>query len=123
MTFFASLALVIVLVIRPQEIWPSLDALHLLDVLTGLVVLGLVVEVAIGKQKHLYSPQLPFVAAFVATSYFVTALALGSSRAITLGNKYAAIPAIFMVAIMYGSSEMRRLRAMLWTILLLGAFV
>ena len=82
MTFLASLLLVIVLVIRPQEIWPSLEALHILDVLTGLVVLGLLVEVAYGKQKQLYSPQLPFLAAFVVTGYFVTAAALGLGRAI-----------------------------------------
>ena len=123
MTFFASLVLVVVLVIRPQEIWPSLEALSLLDVLTGLVVLGLLIEVALGKQKHLYSPQLPFLGAFIAACYFMTALALGTGRALTLGNNLATIPAVFMLAIMYGSRTLPRLRAMLWTVLLLGAFV
>jgi hypothetical protein len=122
-TFFASLVLVIVLVIRPQEIWPFLDALHLLDVLTLLVAVGLVVDVALGKQKHLYSPQLPFLAAFVATCYFVTAIALGTSRALTIGNASLTIPAVFMLSIMYGSSSLPRLRTMIWTILLLGGFV
>jgi hypothetical protein len=122
-TFVASLLLVIVLVIRPQEIWPWLDALHLLDVLTGLALLGLVVEAATGKKKHLYSPQLPFLAAFVAICYFVTALALGTSQGVPIGTRSAAIPAVFMLAIMYGSSTLPRLRAMLWTLLLLAAFV
>ncbi len=120
MTFFGSLALVVVLVIRPQEIWPWLEALHLLDVFTGLVLLGLIVEITLGKQKYLYSPQLPFVAAFLATCYLVTAISVGAGRAITACNK---IPAIFMLAVMYGSGTRARLRSMLWTILLLGAFV
>jgi hypothetical protein len=119
-TFFASLALVVVLVIRPQEIWPWLESFHLLEVFTGLTVLGLLVELALGKQKYRYSPQLPFLGAFVATCYFVTALAVGADRAIVLGNK---LPAVFMLAVMYGSSTLARLRTMLWTILLLGAFV
>ncbi|MGH7438756.1 MAG: hypothetical protein ACRENE_23965, partial [Polyangiaceae bacterium] len=70
MVFFATLLLIFVLVVRPQEIWPSLEALHLLNVLTGAVVVGLVVELALGKQKRLYSPQLPFLGAFVAICYF-----------------------------------------------------
>jgi len=110
-------------VIRPQEIWPSLEAFRLLDVFTGLVVIGLLLDLALGKLKYWYSPQLPFLGAFVATCYFVTALALGVTRAVTLGNTYAAIPAVFMLAIMYGSRTLPRLRAMLWMILLLGAFV
>jgi hypothetical protein len=122
-TFFASLALVFVLLIRPQEIWPWLEALHLLDALTALVLLGVLVEVALGKLKHLYSPQLPFLLGFVATCYLVTALSLGASRAGTLGNNFATIPAIFMIAIMYGSGTIPRLRGTIWLILLLGAFV
>jgi hypothetical protein len=122
-TFFASLVLVFVLVIRPQEIWLSLGALRLLDVLTGLSLLGLIVEAALGRLKNLYSPQLPFLGAFIATCYFVTALALGVGRAVTLGNSDVAIPAVFMLSIMYGSRTLPRLRAMTWMILLLGAFV
>lgn len=123
MTFLASLLLVIVLVIRPQEIWPWLGVLHLLDVLTALVVLGLLVEVAMGRHKYLYSPQLPFLGAFLVICYFVTAVALGTGRALPIGTNNAAIPAVFMLAIMYGSSTLPRLRAMIWTLLLLGAFV
>ncbi|HEY3821740.1 MAG TPA: O-antigen ligase family protein [Polyangiaceae bacterium] len=123
MTFFASLVLVIVLVIRPQEIWPQLEALHLLEVLTGLVALGLLVDVTMGRLKYLYSPQLPFLAGFVVICYFVSALALGTARAITLGNNFGTIPALFMLAIMLGSPTLARLRVMVWTILLIGGFV
>ena len=120
MTFFASLVLVFVLVIRPQEIWPVFESLHLLEVFTVLVVLGVIVDIVLGRQKNLYSPQLPFLAAFLVTAYFVTALSIGADRAIIQGNK---VPAVFMLAVMYGSSTVSRLRGMVWMILLLGAFV
>lgn len=123
MTFFASLALVVVLVIRPQEIRPALEALRLLDVCTGLVVLGMLVELALGKHRYLYSPQLPLVGGFIVVAYFVTALALGTSRGLTLGFNDAAVPAVSMLAVVYGASTLQRLRAMIWTLLLLAGFV
>lgn len=122
MTFFASLALVLVLVIRPQEIWPELGSLYLLDSLTALTVIGLLVELATGKQKNLYSPQLPFVGAFLLWGYFVTSLALGSGRGIPLATARALIPAVFMAAVMFGGSTLPKLRSMIWLLVLLGAF-
>lgn len=121
MTFLASLILVFVLVIRPQEIWPALNALRLLDVFTALAVFGLIFEFR--KQKHLYTPQLPFLGAFVAACYLMTALSVGASRALVLGNNRATIPAVFMLAVMYGARTLPRLKSMLWLLLILGAFV
>ena len=123
MTFFASLALVFVLVIRPQEIWPVLGVLRLLDVFTGLCVLGVLVEMALGRQKPLYTPQLPWVGLFVLTCYFITALNLGGGRGIELGTNRALFPSIFMLAVMYGARTLDRLKGMIWLLLLLGAFV
>lgn len=123
MTYFASLALVLVLVIRPQEIWPALGVLHLLDVFTALVVLGLLVEIALGKQKPLYSPQLPYVGLFVMSCYFITALNLGVGRGVELGTNRALIPSIFMLAVMYGARTLERLKGVMWLLLVLGAFV
>ena len=65
MTIFASLVLVFVLVIRPQEIWPAIEALHPLEVFTALALLGVIVDVALGRQKNLYTPQLPFLLHFL----------------------------------------------------------
>jgi hypothetical protein len=122
-TFFASLVLVFVLVIRPQEIWPALNALHLLEVFTALVVIGLLVELALRRQKHLYSPQLPFLGAFIFLCYFLTALNLGIGRGMTLGTNRALIPAVFMLAVMYGARTLTRLKTVLWLLLLLCVFV
>ena len=123
MTFFASLVLVFVLVIRPQEIWPVLGALRLLDVFTALCVLGVLVEIALGRQKPLYSPQLPWVGLFVLTCFLITGLNLGVGRGLELGTNRALIPAIFMLAVMYGARTLEQLKRMIWLLLLLGAFV
>lgn len=123
MTFLASLALVFVLVMRPQEIWPALGVLRLLDVFTVLVVIGLVVEMALRKQRPLYSPQLPWAALFVAACYAITALNLGRGRGLELGTNRALIPSIFMLAVMYGARTLERLRVMVWLLVLLGTVV
>jgi O-Antigen ligase len=122
-TFFASLVLVLVLVIRPQEIWPALGVLHLLDVFTALVVVGLVVDIALGRAKPLYSPQLPFVGLFVLSCYFISALNLGVGKGLELGTNRALIPSIFMIAVMYGARSIGRLKGVMWLLLFLGAFV
>jgi hypothetical protein len=122
-TFFATLILVFVLVIRPQEIWPFLGVLHLLEVFTALVVLGLVLDLALQKLKNLYSPQLPFLVGFVVVCYFLSAFNLGAQRGITLGSNRALIPAIFMLAVMYGARTLSRLKSALWLLLLLAGFV
>lgn len=123
MTFFASLALILVLVIRPQEIWPAIGVLRLLDVFTGLSVIGVVVEMALGRQKPLYSPQLPWVGLFVVTSYLITGLNLGVGRGLELGTNRALIPSIFMLAVMYGARTFERLKGVMWLLVILGAFV
>jgi hypothetical protein len=121
--FVATLLLVFVLVARPHEIWPAVEALHPLNVLTAVVVLGLVIELSLGKQKRLYTPQLPFLGAFLAIGYFITALNVGAGPAVTLGADKAAIPAVFMLAVMYGAGTLERLRAMIGLLLVLGVFV
>ena len=77
MSFFATLVLVFLLIIRPQEIWPALGVLHLLDVFTGLAVLGIIIDFATGKEKDPYSPQLPFLGAFVGANYLGSIVMLG----------------------------------------------
>ena len=44
MAFYATLALIFILVIRPQEIWPFLEAFHLINVATALATVGIVAD-------------------------------------------------------------------------------
>ncbi len=123
MTLFATLALVVVLVVRPQEIWPVLESLRLLNVLTALSLLGVVIDYSRGKLGSLYTPQLPFALGFVLTCFVVTVLALGLGIAWGTVTNTVVIPAIFMIVVMYGATTTEGLRAALWTLVLLCAFV
>ncbi|MDF2696014.1 MAG: putative exopolysaccharide production protein, partial [Labilithrix sp.] len=122
MAFFATFALIIVLVFRPQEIWPVLNAFRLLDVFTGLAALGVGIDFALRKQKHPYSPQLPFLAGFLACAYFTTALYVGR-QGITLATTRAVIAAVFMLAVTYGARTPERLRSLVGLLVALAVVV
>jgi hypothetical protein len=114
--FFATIALVFFLIARPQEIWQSLNDYRLLDVLTGLAALGVVLDYARGKQRDAYSPQLPFLGAFVASAVFTSIRTLGHEG---LGKAtLVTILAVFMLVVMYGVRTLPRLRS--FTVLLVG---
>jgi O-antigen ligase len=122
-TYFASLALVFVLVVRPQEIWPALAAIPILNLFTGLVVLGLLIDIATGKQKNLSGPQLPFFIAFFAIATFTTSAALGSGQGLQIGMNIAIIPVVFAASVIYGSRTLSQLRGVMWLLVGLGLFV
>lgn len=111
MSFFATFVLVFVLIFRPQEIWPFLEAFRLLDVLTGLAALGVGIELLTGRLKNLYTPQLPWLAAFVFVSYFSSTIVLGR-QGLTLATTRSLIAAVFMLVIMYGARTVGRMRAL-----------
>ena len=124
MSFVASLVLIVVLVIRPQEIWPELAALRLLDVCTGLVVLGVLVDIVRGKKRgQLYSPQLLYLGAFVVIAYGMTILSQGFSGGLSMATNNCLFPAIFMLAVLYSAQSARRLKVLIWLLLLLTTFV
>lgn len=123
MSFFATFALVFILVIRPQEIWPALAVLRLLDVFTGLAVLGVLVDVGLRRQKPPYSsPQLPLLGAFLVSSYFSSALSAGR-EGIDLTTTRATIAAVFMLVVMYGAGTFKRLVAMIALLVGMAVFV
>ena len=120
MSFFATVALLFVLIIRPQEIWPFLADLRLLDLFTALSALGVLIDFGRREQRDPYSPQLPFVVAFVFSCYFSTGLVLGR-EAVALGNGLLAL--VFMCVVMYGARTFQRLRALLVLLLILAGLV
>lgn len=122
LSFLATLALVFVLVIRPQEIWPSLEAFHLLDAFTALAALGVVIDFALGRQRNAYSPQLPFLAGFVGASYASSLVMLGR-EGLTLATTRSAIAAVVMLVVMYGARTLPRLRVLSSAIVLICLFV
>lgn len=122
MSFISTFALVLILIIRPQEIWPALTALRLLDVFTALAVIGVLVDFATGKRRYSYSPQLPFLAGFIISCYASTVLVVGR-EGLGLATARGLIPAIFMLSVMYGATTFARLRSIVVLLLAITAFV
>jgi hypothetical protein len=120
-SFVATFLLVFVLVFRPQEIWPWLESLRLLDALTALSALGVAWDFAAGRLRHAYTGQLPFLGAFVVCSYLSTFVAL-HERAFSVANSRAGFAAIFMLVVMYGARTFGQLRAILALLVALAVF-
>jgi hypothetical protein len=120
--FVATFALVFVSIVRPMEIWPSLEALRLLDVLTALAALGVAIDFALGRQKNFYSLQLPFLLGFLLLSYGVSAVRLGGDG-IDLATTRSLITSVFMLVVMYGARTLGRLRAIVTLLVVSCIFV
>lgn len=111
MALVGALLLVFVLFIRPQEFIPALQSLSLLNVATGLALLGIVIEVATGKLKSLKSPQLPFLAAFLVWCVIATLVKAGSAAVMDM-KATVGFSTIFMLVVMYSARSFERFRAM-----------
>ena len=122
MAFFATLILVVVLVLRPQEIWPALNAFRLLDVFTALAAIGVGIDFALRKLRHPWSPQLPFLAAFVLCAYFISGLFAGR-EGISLATTRALVAAVFMLVVVYGARTPGRLGALVGLLVALATVV
>ncbi len=116
MGFFATIALVFTLIFRPQEIWQWLNDYRLLDVFTALAALGVALDYVQGRLRDAYSPQLPFLGAFVIGAYLTSLRAFGSAG--LEKGWFVVILAIFMLVVMYGVRTLRRLRGLF--VLLVG---
>jgi hypothetical protein len=97
----AALALVVVLLLRPMELWPGFAALHPLEALTALAAAGIAWSALVDRKKLTFSPQLPWLGAFLAIAYATTSIRVGRLGA---GMAWSAttLPAIFMVVVAYG---------------------
>jgi hypothetical protein len=121
-SFVATFVLVFLSIFRPQEIWPVLGVVPLLNVFTGLAAVGVVIDIAMAKRTNLYSPQLPFLLIFVLISYTSTIMALGGEGA-KLATQNSLIGAAFMLVVMYGARTKGRLVAIVGLVAVLGVFV
>lgn len=122
-SFVGSLVLLFLLIIRPQEIWQSLEALHLLDGFTGLALLGVFVELGTGQQKRpFWTPQFPFLIAFLVLCYVTTAINIGT-EAFGLVTARAVVASIFMVIVMFGFGTYERFMTALAALVVMAVFV
>jgi len=122
-SFFATLGLLFLLIIRPQEIWPWLEALRLLDVFTALAALGVIIELSTGKQKRPYSsPQFPFLVAFLISCYVSTIIYAGRDGPGIVTTR-AVIASVFMLVVMFGVGTYKRLMTTLTLMTAMSIFI
>jgi O-antigen ligase len=120
--FVATLILVWMSILRPMEIWPALDGLHLLEIFTALAAIGVASDSALGRRRGLGSPQLPFLIGFLIVSYGASAIMLGR-EGVDRATARALLPSVFMLVVMYGVRSAAQLRALVALVVLSSVFV
>jgi hypothetical protein len=114
------LLLLFVIYVRPQEFIPALQALSLINVSTGLAVLGIIVEVATGRIKSLWSPQLPYLLGFCLWCVLATLVKVGFAPVMEMKTTVL-FSTIFMLVVMYAGRSFTKFRAI--ALMLLGIAV
>lgn len=123
MSYFATLILFFLLVIRPQEIWPFLEALHLLDGFTALALIGAAVEVAGNKQKRPYStPQYQFFWPFIVICFVTTTINAGRDGPGIVFTRVV-ISSIFMFAVVFGLGTYERFMKAIGLLVAMAVFI
>ncbi len=115
MASLAALAIVVVLLLRPMEVFPGLAPLHLLEALTTLAAIGIGWGAFVDRKKLGFAPQLPWLGAFVVICYGVTLARLGRTGASTVWLA-TTLPAIFFLVVAYGLQGLERLKRFTVTI-------
>jgi hypothetical protein len=117
-----ALLLVFVLLVRPQEFVPALQPLSLLNACAAVAALGICVELALGKQPRPWTPQLPWLAAFVGWCFLVTVRRLGLAG-LSVAWEYVGLSAVFMLVIAFTARSAARWRAVAGLLVAIGAFL
>ena len=119
MGLFGALLLVFILFIRPQEFIPALQSLSLLNVATGLGLLGIAIDTGMGKIRTLRSPQLPFLVAFLAWCVVCTWIKAGTSAVMDMKSTVG-FSVVFMLVVMYSARSFERFRAVAMLLLVIA---
>jgi hypothetical protein len=106
-----ALLLIFTIFIRPQEFIPGLESVGLLNIAVGLAVLGIIIEFATGKIKTAWSPQIPFLIAFLGWCAFTTAIKVGIDVVLEMKTSLG-FATIFMVIVMYAGRSFASFRGL-----------
>ena len=123
MALVGAALLVILIFIRPQEFLPFLQGLSVVNVATGIALLGVFLDVGSGRLKSLYTPQIPFVVAFVLWCMFTLAVKVGVGSILEVVGQLG-FSVIFFLLITYGiGSRFERFRVMGVLLLAIAIFL
>jgi O-Antigen ligase len=114
--------LVFTIFVRPQEFIPGLAALGILNLTTGLAVLGILVEFGMGKTKSAWTPQLPYLAAFAGWCFACTLVKAGTSE---IGHTVNTVvfSSIFMLVTAYAARSLQRFAVMATLLVLIAVLL
>ncbi|MFO0675372.1 MAG: O-antigen ligase family protein [Polyangiaceae bacterium] len=113
---FGVLLLILVILVRPHEFMSILEGVPLLNGVFALTIVGLVVETALGRIRNFWSPQLPFVAMFLAWTY-VASLKNDGMPALKNVTIDLAFSVLYFVVVCYGMRSLGRFKAIAATLL------
>jgi hypothetical protein len=106
-----TLLLVFVSLLRPQEFIAALRPLSILNLCAAVAIAGLVFELASGKQRAPWIPQLPWLAAFVVWCFLVTSRPLGLGEGVPVAWDSVGLSTIFMLVVAFAARTLPRFRA------------
>ncbi|HEY2512077.1 MAG TPA: O-antigen ligase family protein [Polyangiaceae bacterium] len=120
MALVGAFLLVFLIFIRPQEFLPFLQGLSIVNVATGLALLGVFLDVGSGRVKSLYTPQIPFIVAFVLWCMVTLAAKVGVSTIFDFREQLG-FSVIFFLLIAYAvGSRFERFRVMAWLLVFIA---
>jgi hypothetical protein len=122
LSLVGAVLLVFVLLVRPQEFIPALQPLRLLNAVTGLVALGIAIEFIVGRGAQGYSPQFPWLLAFVGWCMLVTVRRLGLDG-IEAAWESVGLSAIFMVVVASAGGTLERWRVLTATMVVIAVAI
>jgi hypothetical protein len=117
-----ALLLVIVLLVRPQEFIPALQSVSVLNAFAALAALGIALELALGKQSSLWTPQLPWLAGFVGWCFLVTVRRLGREGLI-VAWEFVGLSAVFMLVVTFAIRKAAHWRAAAATLIAVSVLI
>src|SRR5581483_1726379 len=105
-----TLLLVFVALLRPQEFIPALQPLSILNLCAAVAAAGLVFELAMGRERPPWTPQLPWLGAFLVWCFFVTVRPLGLAG-LSVAWEFVGLSTIFMLVVAFSARTFPRFRA------------
>jgi hypothetical protein len=114
-----TLLLVFVSLVRPQEFIAALRPLSILNLCAAVAAAGLVLELAFGKQRPPWTPQLPWLGAFVLWCFLVTTRPLGL-EGISVAWEFVGLSTIFMLVVAFSARSLPRFRAIAAVLVAIG---
>ncbi len=111
MALTGALLLVFTIFLRPQEFVPALASVGLFNIAVGLAALGVAIEFGTGKIKTAWSPQIPYLAAFLGWCVVSTLLKVGLAAVLDMKASLG-FATVFMLVIMYAGRTFTSFRGL-----------